>query len=99
MRALWGMSSATTDIYLLGIVSEMALVAFNAVVWKYFDVEVVDTAADIGVPPQALNSDDPTQRLRAFMKLHRRGTIIEGTDAAAAGPECASGAASPAEGV
>ena len=29
--------------------SALPLVAFNAIVWKYFDVEVADTAADIGV--------------------------------------------------
>ena len=83
MRAMWDMSSETTVIYLLGIVSEMALVAFNAVAWKYFDIEVVDASADPSAPPRPLNSDDPTQRLRALMRLHRRSTITELEDATA----------------
>ena len=71
MKAMWHMSSASTEILLCGIVTDAALVTFNEVVWKYFDVERVDLASPHDAKPAPLNSDDPTTRLRAFMRLHR----------------------------
>jgi hypothetical protein len=79
MRVLWNVSSDSTEIYLCGIVSEMALTAFNLCVGKYFDVERIDQASLPAEDAAAertvgsrMNSDDPASRLRAFMRLHRR---------------------------
>ena len=77
LRAMWGMSDASTEIYLCGIVSDFALVAFNEHVNRFFDVERLDQSEPPAPAPPALNSDDPSTRLRAMMRLHRRSQVSE----------------------
>jgi len=86
LLTMWNVSCRSTEIYLCGIVGPLALVAFNAVVGKYFDVERLARSEDHKASSAPVypggaeerthaNSDDPKTRLRALMRLHRRDSI------------------------
>ena len=75
MQTMWDLSSADTAVFLCGIVSDIALAAFNLHVNRFFDIEVVDETQPPNPAAPQLNSDPPDARHRKLMRLHRKPTV------------------------
>lgn len=71
LRTMWEVSSASTEIYLCGIVSETALGIFNDAVGKYFTIERLRNERGAVELEATEAADQPSSRLRALMRLHR----------------------------
>jgi predicted nicotinamide N-methyase len=74
LQTLWALSRAETAVFLCGIVSDLALSAFNLHVNRFFDVEIVDEAQPPAAAPP-LNADPPNTRHRKLMRLHRKSAV------------------------
>jgi len=75
MQTMWDLSSAETAVFLCGIVSDIALAAFNLHVNRFFDIEVIDESQPPNPAAPQLNSDPPGARHRKLMRLHRKPTV------------------------